>query len=86
MNLCVNARGGIPDGGEPTIGAQEITLDETYVRMNIEAKPIRYVVLSVVDTGTGMDVAAIRAGIFDPFSRRRQWARAPDSGFPRLVP
>jgi hypothetical protein len=66
MNLCVNARDAMPDGGLLTLSASNIQLDETYAQMNIEAKPIRYVVLKVEDTGTGMP-AGVLEKIFDPF-------------------
>ena len=66
MNLCVNARDAMPSGGELTISAANIQLDEAYAKMNIEAKPIRYVVLTVEDTGTGMP-PGVKERIFDPF-------------------
>ena len=66
MNLCVNARDAMPDGGGLTLSATNVQLDEAYAQMNIEAKPIRYVVLKVEDTGTGMH-AGVLEKIFDPF-------------------
>ncbi len=66
MNLCVNARDAMPDGGWLTVSAENISLDETYAKMNIEARPIRYVVLKVEDTGTGMPPSVLDK-IFDPF-------------------
>ena len=66
MNLCVNARDAMPDGGGLTLSASNVQLDEAYAQMNIEAKPIRYVVLKVEDTGTGMP-AGVLEKIFDPF-------------------
>ena len=66
MNLCVNARDAMPDGGGLTLSASNVQLDETYAQMNIEAKPIRYVVLKVEDTGTGMPPGVLEK-IFDPF-------------------
>jgi PAS domain S-box-containing protein len=66
MNLCLNARDAMPEGGDLTISAANVTLDETYAKMNIEAKPIRYVMLKVEDTGTGMPPRVLEK-IFDPF-------------------
>jgi PAS domain S-box-containing protein len=66
MNLCVNARDAMPEGGELTIAAANVKLDEAYARMHIEAKPIRYVMLRVEDTGTGMPPGVLEK-IFDPF-------------------
>jgi PAS domain S-box-containing protein len=66
MNLCVNARDAMPYGGWLTLSASNVQLDEAYAQMNIEAKPIRYVVLKVEDTGTGMPPGVLEK-IFDPF-------------------
>jgi two-component system cell cycle sensor histidine kinase/response regulator CckA len=66
MNLCVNARDAMPDGGTITLSAENVSFDETYVRMHLEARPIRYVVLKVEDTGMGMAPGVLER-IFDPF-------------------
>ena len=66
MNLCVNARDAMPEGGTLTLSAENVKLDETYAHMHIEARPIGYVVLNVEDTGTGMAPGIIEK-IFDPF-------------------
>ncbi|HJY30561.1 MAG TPA: PAS domain S-box protein, partial [Pyrinomonadaceae bacterium] len=54
MNLCVNARDAMPDGGSISIKADNVFVDENYARMHIEAKAGRFVVISVADTGPGM--------------------------------
>ena len=54
MNLCVNARDAMPGGGELCLCAENTQLDSAYAQMNIEAKPIRYVVMTVHDSGMGM--------------------------------
>jgi hypothetical protein len=66
MNLCVNARDAMPDGGILTLSAENAELDEAYARMNIEARPIRYVALTVEDTGAGIAPGIVEK-IFDPF-------------------
>jgi CheY-like chemotaxis protein len=66
MNLCVNARDAMPDGGVLGICAENIYIDENYARMNIEAKVGRYLVITVSDTGTGIPHEIIDR-IFDPF-------------------
>jgi len=66
MNLAVNARDAMPNGGWLTISAENVQLDEAYAQMNIEARPVRYVVLMVEDTGTGIPAGALEK-IFDPF-------------------
>src|SRR5262249_29558015 len=54
MNLCVNARDAMPDGGTLSIKAENVTLDETYARMHIEARPGSFVLITVSDTGVGI--------------------------------
>jgi nitrogen-specific signal transduction histidine kinase/FixJ family two-component response regulator len=66
MNLCVNARDAMPKGGSLVLKAEEVTIDEAYAAMLGEAKPGRYVRLSVKDTGVGIP-AHVREKIFDPF-------------------
>ncbi len=66
MNLCVNARDAMPDGGTLTIQAENVTLDERDARMNIDAESGTYVCATVSDTGVGMPEEVIDK-IFEPF-------------------
>ncbi len=66
MNLCVNARDAMPEGGRLGISARCAQLDEAYARMHLDARPIAYVMVEVEDTGTGMSAEVIDK-IFDPF-------------------
>jgi PAS domain S-box-containing protein len=66
MNLCVNARDAMSHGGELTLKAENVTLDDAYARMHIEAKPGRYVMLTVADTGAGIPPEVV-SRIFEPF-------------------
>src|SRR5690606_39017470 len=66
MNLCVNARDAMPDGGRLTLAAATVELDEQYVGMNAGTAPGSYVVVSVADGGVGMP-ARVLGAIFDPF-------------------
>ena len=66
MNLTLNARDAMPRGGSITIATATQQIAETDLEQYTEAAPGRYVVLSVTDTGTGMD-ATTRARIFEPF-------------------
>jgi len=66
MNLCVNARDAMPDGGRLTLAAATVELDEQYVGMNAGTAPGSYVVVSVADEGVGMP-ARVLEHIFEPF-------------------
>src|SRR5471030_1997535 len=66
LNLCVNARDAMPNGGSLTVGVQNSVLDDQYVAMNIQAKPVRYIIISVTETGMGMPPAIVDK-IFEPF-------------------
>jgi PAS domain S-box-containing protein len=65
LNLCINARDAMPDGGRLIIGTTGLTLDAAQARM-LELEPGGYVLLSVTDTGGGMTPDII-ARAFDPF-------------------
>jgi PAS domain S-box-containing protein len=66
MNLCLNARDAMPDGGMLKIGVENFWVDENVARMNLEAKVGSYIVLSVVDSGIGMPPDVINR-LFEPF-------------------
>lgn len=66
MNLATNAKDAMPDGGMLVIETELVEFDNDYVRRHVFAKPGKYMLISVTDTGNGMD-ATTKEKIFEPF-------------------
>ncbi|WP_089094033.1 ATP-binding protein [Nodularia sp. NIES-3585] len=66
MNLCLNARDAMPKGGNLSISAANIFIDQNYVKMYLDAQIGDYIVLTVTDTGLGIN-QKILDKIFEPF-------------------
>ena len=79
MNLCVNARDAMAEGGSITIRAENTFVDENYARMHIDAKAGRFVLITVSDTGPGM-TPEIQSRIFEPFFTTKEMTKGTGLG------
>jgi PAS domain S-box-containing protein len=66
INMAINARDAMPNGGKLLLETSNVTLDESYARSNPDVQPGAYVMLAITDTGTGMP-QAVQEKAFEPF-------------------
>ena len=84
LNLCVNARDAMPDGGILLLGARNVTVDMQFAAQMPAARPGHYVCVSVSDTGTGIEPEDLKK-IFDPFFTTKEIGKGTGLGLATVI-
>ena len=84
LNLCVNARDAMPNGGNLLVSVTNCVLDEHYAGMNLQAKAGRYIRIDVTDSGTGMPQGTVDK-IFEPFFTTKDLSKGTGLGLSTVM-
>jgi PAS domain S-box-containing protein len=84
MNLCVNARDAMPNGGVLSLSTENLWIDEQYARMELEANVGPYLVITIADTGIGIP-KNILDRIFDPFFTTKEPSKGTGLGLSTVI-
>lgn len=84
INLCLNARDAMPEGGRLTLSAENILIDENFQSMHIDAKVGQYVLITLTDTGIGIDRKNLDR-IFEPFFTTKEFGKGTGLGLSTVM-
>jgi signal transduction histidine kinase len=84
MNLCINAKDAMPDGGKLKISAENLAIDETYAQMDDDAELGNYIVITVSDTGVGIPPETLKH-IFEPFFTTKEQGKGTGLGLSTVI-
>lgn len=84
MNLCLNARDAMPEGGNLSITAENIYIDKNYTMMHLDAKVGTYILLNITDTGLGINNELLDK-IFEPFFTTKQFSNGTGLGLSTVM-
>lgn len=84
MNLCVNARDAMPNGGKLSICAANFIVDENYAQMHLDAKVGSYIMISVADTGIGISPEVLDR-VFEPFFTTKELGKGTGLGLSTVL-
>ncbi|MEO0688404.1 MAG: ATP-binding protein [Cyanobacteria bacterium J06649_11] len=84
MNLCINARDAMPDGGTLKISAKNLAIDETYAQIDNDAEPVNYIVITVSDTGVGIPPETLEH-IFELFFTTKEQGKGTGLGLSTVI-
>lgn len=84
MNLCVNARDAMPNGGKLTIEAANFIVDENYAQMHLDAKVGSHIMISIADTGVGISPEVLDR-VFEPFFTTKELGKGTGLGLSTVL-